>query len=416
MSEAAVPIPLPAARALLLRAQGLLDDPRRAATVPAVLDTITRLGFVQLDSINVVERAHHHILWSRLGSYRPATFDDLHARSLVFEQWTHDASVVPSALFPYWHHRFRQVERWPATRWHHQKLGARGAQVLAEVLARIRAEGPRMARDFDAEGHTGGPWWDWKPAKAALEYWWRAGRLAIARRINFHKVYDLTERVLPGVHAHPAPSEEELIDWACRSAIERLGVATTRELAAYWAAVPEAAARAWCAAAVRRGELVPATVAGPDTRARSGFAVADWEARAAEAAERAAAMEPGQIRLLSPFDPLIRDRARCQRLFGFEYRFEAFVPEKKRKFGYYVLPILEHTTDGARLVGRLSPALDRDAGVLRVRGVWWERGVKETRARRRALRNALEKYAAFNGASECEWAGATPRRPPHRPR
>lgn len=382
-------------RRLLLHWLGLLDDPARAAGDAAVMDAVERLGFVQLDSINVVERAHHHVLWARLHGYRPAMLVGLQREGRVFEHWTHDASVIPAGLFPHWRHRFTRVESWSWSQWLHQKLGKQRDRVLADVLDRVRRQGPLMSRDFEHDGHKSGPWWDWKPAKAALEYWWRAGELAIVRRVNFHKVYDLTERVLPSVHALPMPTLEEHVDWACRTALERLNVATAREIAGFWGAITAVQAAGWLHAAVKRGEVVGVKVQGGDPghgRARETFAWADWKRRADNASEELE--NARRMRLLSPFDPLVRDRSRCLRMFDFDYRFEAFVPEAKRKYGYYVLPILE----GERLVGRLDPKLDRDAGVLRVRKVWWEPGVKPTRARLRALDGALARYAEFTGA------------------
>lgn len=377
-----------AARTLLLDGQGLLSPTSRPASDEAVLREIRRLGFVQLDSISVVERAHHHILFTRLHDYRPATLDRLQRAGHVFEHWTHDASVIPSEWFPHWRHRFGHVA-WE--KWLRSCMGRDYRAVLDAVIERIRTEGPLQARHFQHQGRRGGPWWDWKPAKAALEYWWRTGRLAVRHRVRFEKVYDLTERVLPHVHALPTPEPEVHTEWACRSAIDRLGVATPREIAAFWNFLKPADAAKWCAAAAGRGEIIPVHVQNGVEKPRLSYALVDWRERL----ERAAP-PPQSIRLLSPFDPIIRDRARCLRLFDFDYRFEAFVPQAKRKYGYYVLPILR----ADRLIGRLDPRLDRDAGVLHIQRVWWEPGVKPTRKLRAELDAALATYAEFAGASK----------------
>jgi uncharacterized protein YcaQ len=281
-------------------------------------------------------------------------------------------------------------------------MGDDHERILHAVIERIRADGPLQARDFQHTGARSGPWWDWKPAKAALEYWWRRGELAVPRRVRFEKVYDLTERVLPHVHALPPPARDEHVEWACRSALERLGVATPRELAGFWNFLkPEEAAR-WCAGAVERGEAVPALVGDQnDSKPRAAYAVPHWRERAV-----AAPPPPPGIRLLSPFDPVIRDRARCLRLFNFDYRFEAFVSEPKRKHGYYVLPILR----ADQLIGRLDPKLDRDKEVLHIRRVWWEPKVRVTKALRRELDAALSAYAAFAGADRFEIAPDSPAR------
>ena len=408
MARAADPlpqVPAAAARRLLLGAQGLLDDPRRKATPEALYDLIQRLGFVQIDSINVVERAQHLILGARLQGYRPAMLTRLLERDRrLFENWTHDAAAIPTVWYPFWKFRF---ERYREAVLHHpwwkERVGPDPPRVFDHVRDRIAREGALMAKDFEdaRPAGTDKAWWGWKPQKAALEYLWHTGEVAIARRINFHKVYELTERVLPAAHAAPRPSDAEHLDWACRSALERLGTATPSEIAGFWHAVPLAAARAWCARAAASGEIAAVAIAPADgSPPWQAYAVADWEIRAA-----ALPPAPPRIRLLAPFDPILHDRRRTLRLFAFDYRFEAFVPEAKRQHGYYVLPILE----GERLVGRLDPKLHRDRGLLEVRGLWWEPGVKETKGRRAALEAALDRLVRLVGAEE--WALSAPPSP-----
>ncbi len=397
MPRAIETIPIEAARTLLLHSQGLLDSTSRSAAPADVFREIQRLGFVQLDSINIVERAHHHILYSRLHDYRPATLDELQRGGKVFEHWTHDASIIPADWFPHWRHRFERVA-W--NKWLRSRMGRDYRKILDTVIERIRKEGPLQARDFEHGGKKGGPWWDWKPAKAALEYWWRRGELAVPRRVRFEKVYDLTERVLPHVHSLPLPERETHIEWACRSALERLGVATPREIAAFWNFLDAKEVVAWGAVAEARGDIVRVHLEeeGPHANGKPAkflYAAPDWRARL-----DAAPKPPQGIRLLSPFDPLIRDRARCLRLFGFDYRFEAFVPEMKRAYGYYVLPILR----GDRLVGRLDPRLDRENSTLHIRRGWWQPHIKPSKAMKHELDRALDRYARFAGAERVEVA------------
>ncbi len=391
-----MPQPLPhlsaaAARRLFLGAQGLLEDPGRRATITTLQTLIERLGFVQVDTINVVARAHDLTLFSRLDGYRPEQLRRLVEEKLsLFEHWTHDASLIPTAWFPHWKPRFDrdrarlQAHAW----WQHHFRGTEGAQVVAAVKARIAAEGPLKSSDFEYPEKRG-PWWGWKPQKAALDFLWRSGELMIPRREGFQKVYDLTERVLPDSHALPCPAPEVHRDWACTLAAERLQVFTAKELADYWCAVEVAEARAWCAAAARSGRIVAVQIEATSGALEPAFALADWEARLARLPA-----PPEGLRLLCPFDPVLRDRSRALRRFGFDYRFEAFVPEAKRQYGYFVLPILE----GDRLVGRLDPKLHRDQGLLEIKGIWWEAGIKPTQARRRNLEAALERLAAFTGA------------------
>jgi hypothetical protein len=379
-------IPAAAARRLLL------EDPARRATPASLLALVERLGFVQVDTINVLARAHDLTLGSRLDGYRPEQLRKLlEGKRSLFEGFTHDASAIPTAAFPHWKPRFArdrdriQTHAW----WQYHFRGTDGAQVVKAVKARILEEGPLKSADFE-HPEKRGPWWGWKPQKAALDFLWRSGELMIPRRIGFQKVYDLTERVFPEHHALPCPSPAEYLEWACAAAAERLWVFTPKELADFWNSIEAPEARAWCAAAAAAGRIVPVVVAGSEGEPCPAFAVADWEARVRKLPE-----PPDRTRLLCPFDPILRDRARARRRFGFDYRFEAFVPEAKRQYGYFVLPILE----GDQLVGRLDPKLHRNQGLLEIRGLWWERGIRVTKARRRALDEALERLAASVGAA-----------------
>lgn len=389
------PIPVvsaPTARRLLLGAQGLLDDPRGPVTADRLYDVVERMGFVQIDSINVVERAHNLTLAARLQGYRPALLARLLERDRrLFEHWTHDASAIPTAWYPHWRHRFERYRRRVLEHpWWQERVGG-DPGVIDRVRERLVREGPLRTRDFeDTRGKdVDKTWWGWKPEKAALEYLWRTGEAAVAGRVNFHKVYDLAERVYPEAHAAPRPGEAEHLDWACRTALDRLGVASADEIAAFWQAVPLADAKAWCERAAAAGEIEPVRVEAADGSSRNAWAVPGWEARAA-----ALPPAPSRIRLLSPFDPILRDRRRTLRLFGFDYRFEAFVPAPRRQYGYYVLPILE----GERLVGRLDPKLHREEGHLEVRRIWWEPGVRDSGARRKKLETALDRLAKQVGA------------------
>ena len=378
-------------RRLLLAGQALLG-----ANPPGGLEGLIRqLGYVQLDSINVVERAHHLILGSRAPGYEPAQFEALLAQRRLFEHWTHDASAIPLEWYPHWRLRYpKSRARYLASPWWRERVGDQVEPLLALVLERVRAEGPLRSADFEhvREGAPG--WWGWKPQKAALEFLWHTGELAVAGRVHFHKSYDLPERVFPEAHALPAPDPEAHLEWACATALERLGSATPKELAAFWNMVEPAEAGRWCAGAHAAGSIerveLQALDGGP---AQPRFAVPDWR-------ERLAALpDPGdRTVILCPFDPILRDRARTLRMFGFDYRFEAFVPEARRQYGYYVLPVLE----GDALVGRLDAKFHRDRGVLEVKGLWWEKGIRPTKARLRRFRAALEALAARIGAADLQ--------------
>jgi hypothetical protein len=387
-----------AARLLLMGAQGLLADPARRATPSTLRKLVEQMGFVQLDSINVVERAQHLTLASRLDAYRPEDLSGLleNERSL-FEHWTHDASAIPTKWFAQWKPRFvRERERILRKPWWRERMGDDPDKVINQVRERIAREGALRSLDFEHR-QPGAPsaWWGWKPQKAALEYLWSTGELMVARREKFQKVYDLTERVLPECSRAAQPTGREHIEWACHTALERLVVATAKEIAEFWHAVGVAQAKAWCEEVARAGKIVPVLVESSDgAKARSGYALYDWERRL-----NSLPAPPARTRLLSPFDPVLRDRARARRLFNFDYRFEAFVPGTKRQYGYYVLPILE----GDRLVGRLDPKFNRSDSQLNIRRIYWEPGIRVTSSRRRNLKEAAGNLARLIGAREIVW-------------
>lgn len=386
------------ARTLLLQAQGLLDDPLRPATPAELSRLIRRLGYVQVDSINVIDRAHHLIIASRLTGYREAHLTHLlERRRSLFEHWTHDASVIPTRFFRHWKIRFRRFENSPRLhRWLENRLGDDPRAVIRQVKSRLRREGPLMSKDFEPpEGHKRESWWGWTPHKTALEYLWQTGRVTIRARRNFHKVYDLTERVHPDLVRQRMPGRREHLEWACSSALDRMVLATSGELSQFWQAVPPADAAAWCARAERDGRIVAVEVADEeDGRRRRAFALADWERKLSRASAA-----PEGIRLLCPFDPVVRDRRRLLRRFGFDYRFEAFVPAPKRRWGYYVLALLE----GDRMIGRIDPKLHRDAAELEIRRVFWEDGITVSPERKFKLEQAVAALATRIGAKDIRW-------------
>jgi len=381
------------ARHLLLARQGLSVAPTGRLTGDSLLDMITALGFVQIDSIQTVARAHHMILFARNQTYRPPQLTRLleHDRSL-FEHWTHDAAVIPSIFYPYWQHRFQReraalLMRW--RKWQRREF----EEVLADVLATVARRGPTLAREFDAKRKKGDGWWDWHPHKAALEFHWRTGALAVAGRAGFQKVYDLTERVISQTHRQETVSEAAFIDWACRQALNRLGVATSGELAAFWGLLSAAETARWCRNRRSDGELVDVRVTAADGSFSKAFAVAGLADDLADLPR-----PPDRVRILSPFDPLIRDRKRCQRLFGFDYRIEVFVPAAKRRYGYYVFPVLQ----GDRFIGRIDMKRDNDS--LLVSKLWPETGVRMSKGRLAALRAELNRQRRFIGVSDLHFA------------
>lgn len=382
-----------AARRLFLDRHALAEPPSGPAKDDDLRALIRRLGFVQVDSINTVERAHHMILWSRRQSYRPGALKRLleKERSL-FEHMTHDASVIPTEFLPHWRLRFaRDAERLRGR--YRDWRGGEFEAKLDDILARIAAEGPVSSGDVGEDEARGkGGWWEWHPSKIALEFLWRTGRLAVTRREGFAKVYDLAERVYPDA---PRCGEAETIAWACEGALDRLGFGTSGEIAAFWAKVTPEEAKAWVTQALKTGEIEEIAVEGADGALRRSVA------RPGVLQSAAAAEPPARLRILSPFDPALRDRARAERLFGFHYRIEVFVPEAQRRYGYYVFPVME----GDALIGRIDARARRAEGVLQVAAFWPEAGVRMGKLRLARLEAELDRLARFAG---CDRVGFKP--------
>lgn len=382
---------------LFLASHLLSDLPTGAATRDRLDQLIHKLGFVQVDTISTLEQAHHHILATRLFGYKKSHLKHLlESRRSLFEHWTHDASIIPTCFYPYWKLQFKRIKSkiHSAPHWEERFAGRQG-QAIRVIRERVREEGPLRSRDVtpdDAEER--GTWWGWTPSKAALEYLWRTGEFAVTRRDGFQKVYDLTENVIPGDHLSFVDDASANVDWLCREAISRLGVATHAEIAAYFDAITPAMAAEWC------GQASPDVLRRVEIEHDDGSLREVW-ARADILEQLNDSPDPlNRLRFLSPFDPMIRDRGRAERYLGFDYRFEAFVPAKKRVFGYYVLPILE----ADRFVGRIELKAHRDKGKLEVRGHWWEPGVRRSKARDRRLEAEIDRWRRFSGLDEVFWS------------
>ncbi|HEX5503828.1 MAG TPA: crosslink repair DNA glycosylase YcaQ family protein [Thermomicrobiales bacterium] len=371
---------LAGARALHLGAQGLLAPGCGPAGKANVLAAIRRMGALQIDAINVVARSQYLVLWSRLGRYDAAWLDELLAEGCLFEYWAHAACFLPIEEYALFRHRMSDGEGWAHT-WL-----AEHAEVAERVLAHVRERGGARAADFArADGRSGG-WWDWKPEKIALEALHTAGDLMIARREGFQRVYDLRERVLPGWDDGAAPSAAAARRALALRAVRALGVAPARWVPDYYR-LPKRQIAALLAELADEGVLTRARVAGWDEPA---YLHPD-NAALAEAARAGAPAPARTTTLLSPFDPLVWDRARAEELFGFAYRIEVYTPAARRRYGYYTLPILH----GDRLVGRVDPKVERKEGRLVARAVHLEPGVAPDEALVGGLARALRDLADF---------------------
>lgn len=380
-------IPNRQARWLWLETQGLSKAPTGALDL---CDLITRLGFVQLDTIQVIARAHHHIIWSRNQNYREPMLNDLLANDrAIFEHFTHDASVLPMEFLPMWRRQFtRYAEKISAAGWWKRMPDAAGR---AEIKARIAAEGPLSTQAFHTKVEGPKKMWQRAPHKLGLDYMWYAGELATSHRVNFVKHYDLAERIFPENLREKKMPEADQVDWLCRAALTRLGVANQGEIQRFWDAMSARETKEWLAK--NASDLIPVEVQAADGTWGDAWAVSDIE-------ERLANLGPptSRMRILNPFDPVIRDRARLERLFGFEYRVEMFVPAAKRKYGYYVYPVLEND----RFIGRVEARANRAKSTITLDKVWREQGVTWTPARDVKLQAELERMARFIGVDTVE--------------
>ena len=379
------------ARRVWLSLQAMASPPTGPLTQTSLAAIIEKLGMVQLDPLRVVARAHDHILWSRNANYRPPMLERLLAKDrLVFEHFTHDAVVLPMTVWPMWQ---RQRARKCAA----MEKGSWGTPLPSEadraaVKNRIAAEGALSSRDFD--GAPKGEVWRRSEHRVSLDYLWHAGELATAERRNFSKVFDLTERVIPeAVRAVPAADEAAQLAWLCQSAIARLGFGTEREIKAFYDAADLAEIKSevsrsdwWRSVEVETADGIwtPA-LARPDI----------------ERIVETATPPSSRLRIVNPFDPIVRDRARAKRLFNFEYRIEIYTPAEKRQYGYYVYPILE----GDRFIGRIEVRADRDAGILRVENLWPEKKISFGPGRVNRLEAEVSRLAKFVGTPKVEFAG-----------
>ena len=377
------------ARKLWLSAQGLNTTPTGRLDVMSI---IRKLGFVQLDTIQVVSRAHHHILWSRNQNYREHLLDKVMSKDrALFEHFTHDASVLPMEFLPMWKRQFRRkkemIER---SDWYSSRLDDQGC---AQIMDRIRQEGPLSTHAFDTKIEGEKEMWARPPHKLALDYLWYSGELATCHRKNFTKYYDLAERVFPEDVLVEEHEDEVQVDWLCQSALDRLGFGSLGEVQRFWDAVDLAEVKAWAEKSGR--SLVPVEVESADGNWLGAVAPPDIEERIDQAVE-----PTSRLRILNPFDPVIRNRTRLSRLFGFDYRVEMFVPAAKRVWGYYVYPILE----GNRFVGRIEVKEDRSNGQLNVLNVWREPKVKWTENRAAKLEAELVRFARLASVDTVNWA------------
>lgn len=382
--QAALRISNKQARWLWLASQGLSDTPTGPLDVYGLIE---QLGFVQLDTIQTVSRAHHHILWSRNQNYREKMLNPLLAKDrLIFEHFTHDASVIPMKALPAWRRQFRRMEK-KANHWYTEVAGT---DLMRDIKARITEEGALSTHAFDTKNDRPKEMWARPPHKRALDYMWLTGELATCFRKDFTKFYNLPERVFPEELRRREMSEDAELDWLLNEAIDHIAVGTAGEIQRFWDASTSVETKDW----LSKANLIPVEIENADKTITQAYGAPDIEARLADLTAPSS-----RLRIVNPFDPVTRDRARLDRLFGFDYRIEMFVPAAKRKWGYYVYPILE----GDRFVGRIEVKATRAKSELTVINFWPEPRVKWPSARQNKLHAELDRLGRFVGCKQVTW-------------
>lgn len=347
LTSASVQLSAREARRLALSAALLAGRrPDRRGPV-AMAGMFGRLGMVQIDSVSVLARAHYMPAFSRLGAYDPTLIDRAaygRKRSL-FEYWGHEASLIRLDLQPSLRWRMARARDGVGIYGGLARFGAERAGFVAEVLADVARNGPLSARELAGAQAGRSGWWEWSDGKRALEWLFWAGLVTTRARRSFERVYDLTERVFPAVAALPTPDIAEAQRTLFRVAARALGIATAGDLRAYWRIGPlDAAAR--IPELVEAGWLIPVQVEG-------------WRQPAFMPCDPPPSRRPAAAALVSPFDPLLWERDRAERLFGLRYRIEIYTPAAKREHGYYVLPFLMKDQFAARLDLRAERARGR---------------------------------------------------------
>ncbi len=391
--------PLGKLRRIALDHQGLLGRSPFGRGAEATLRAVQRLGYVQIDTISVVARAHHHVLQTRIPDYQPSHLDQLLEAGKIFEYWSHAAAYLPMDDYRYALPKMRAMARGEDS-W----IRSRDQRLMGRILDRIKNDGPLQARDFDApKTHEASGWWSWKPAKQALEQLFMEGTLMVSRREGFQKVYDLSERVLPPNVNLDVPSRREFARFLIRQALDAHGFANVGNMTY-----------------LRRGrELREAVTRELDEMSASGtlvrFTIAPVAGREMllyarpEVLEARAPAARSSARVLSPFDNAVIQRKRSETLFGFDYQLECYLPADKRRYGYFCLPLLYRD----RLIGRADCKAHRRDSLLEIRALFVEDErpfLEEPTACADALADALRAFARLNGCNAIRLSKVEPPR------
>lgn len=352
----------------------------------ATLEIVEHLGYVQIDTISVIERAHHHVFWARQGNYESANLDHLLSKEKsVFEHWAHAVAYLPMKDYRYFRPNI-EAYRKPTAKWQTERY-ATAKPLFKPVLKRIDKEGPLGSKDFEHKlKRKGEGWWDWKPAKIALEYLYLQGDLMVASRHNFQRRYDLTERVLPGDLDISTPSPEARAEHQINGALQSMGLARELDINKYLQVTDRKSIKVVLKELVQLGSILELRIQGNESD------VFYTKPATLEMLEKRRTSGK-KMRILSPFDNLIIQRDWMRQIFDFDYTIECYVPAPKRKYGYFVCPVLW----GNDIVARVDMKADRKVGKLNVNGLYLETPLKHKEAFDKAFGKAISEFARFNG-------------------
>ncbi len=381
------------ARRLALTRQRLAGPPPGS-----LLEVAQDLGCLQLDPLTVVARSHQLVLWSRAGLYRLAELDKLlWEERRLFEYWAHCASIVLTEDYPLYAAKMRHYPRADSDWGQRTRAWVKQNDKLRRyILAQLRRHGPLLSRDLEEEGQLAAGWvstgWtSGRNVSSMLDYLWTSGKIMVAGRQGIQKVWDLTERCLPAWTPRQTLTERQVVRQAAQKSLRALGVGTARHIERHFIRGRYPGLNRVLAELQAEGQIQPVTIqAGPRAPAWPG----PWYIHTQDLPLLSALADGGwqpRTTLLSPFDNLICDRQRTAQLFDFDFRVEIYTPKAKRRYGYYVLPIVH----GDQLIGRLDPELDREAGRLTINAVYAEPGAPKTRTAARAIAEVVENLAAF---------------------
>lgn len=345
-----------------------------------LLQIIKDLGFVQLDTIQNVTRAHHHILWSRNNKYQENMFDEILKNADIFEHFTHDASVLPIEFYPYWSIQYTRIkEKIDKSKYYKNLLDDEG---IKNIFKRLENEGPLYIKDFGSDSVH----------KTTLDYMWYSGVLGTSHRINFRKYYDKKENIIPLEILNKQISQKQQIHWLCSNALSRLGIANAKEIKNFWDVLSLKEVNDWINE--NRASLLEVLWENHDGKYTKSFSFLDLE-------DRLKTLEHTnkKIKIINPFDPAIRDRIRLKNIFGFDYKIEIFVAKEKRIWGYYVYPLLFEN----EFIARIELSADRKVKELTVLNFWKENNVIWDDEKQKLLDAELRDFASFVGIENINW-------------